>query len=90
MEKLDFSGVTQAPGVFEHAYELTNVTFGKNLSVSISFSFCKKLTHDSLMSIINNLATVTTPQTLTIGATNIAKLSSDEIAIAVNKGWTVV
>ena len=42
------------------------------------------------MSIINNLATVTTPQTLTIGATNIAKLSSDEIAIAVNKGWTVV
>ena len=48
------------------------------------------LTHDSLMSIINNLATVTTTQTLTLGSTNLAKLTAEEIAIATNKGWTVV
>ena len=89
MGNLDLSGVTNTVNAFA-AINLTNVTFGKNLSVSISFEHCKKLTHDSLMSIINNLATVTTTQTLTIGATNIAKLSSDEIAIAVNKGWSVV
>ena len=47
------------------------------------------LTHDSLMSIINNLATVTTTQTLTLGSTNLAKLSSEEKAIATNKGWTL-
>ena len=90
MGNLDLSGVIQASSAFEQALELTNVTFGKNLAISISFEHCKKLTHNSLMSIINNLATVTTTQTLTIGATNIAKLSSDEIAIAVNKGWSVV
>ena len=45
--------------------------------------------HDSLMSIINNLATVTTTQTLTLGSTNLAKLSSEEKAIATNKGWTL-
>ena len=48
------------------------------------------LTHDSLMSIINNLATVTTAQTLTLGSTNLSKLSSEEKAIATNKGWTLV
>ena len=90
IEKLDLSGVTQAVNTFEGTLSLTNVIFGKNLATSISFGQCKKLTHDSLMSIINNLATVTTTQTLTLGAINIAKLSSDEIAIAVNKGWTVV
>ena len=48
------------------------------------------LTHDSLMSIINNLATVTTTQTLTLGSTNLAKLTDTEKAIATNKGWTLV
>lgn len=57
------------------------------------------LTHDSLMNIINNLydlnvryAEIGKPlyaQSLLLGATNIAKLSSDEIAIATNKGWNV-
>ena len=47
------------------------------------------LTHDSLMSIINNLTTVTTTQKLTLGSTNLAKLSSEEKAIATNKGWTL-
>ena len=56
---------------------------------SISFTNSSKLTHDSLMSIINNLATVTSKRTLTIGATNKAKLTDDEIAVATEKGWTV-
>jgi hypothetical protein len=41
------------------------------------------------MSIINNLMTVTSTKTLTLGATNLAKLTADEVAIATNKGWTV-
>lgn len=69
--------------------ELTDFKAPKNISVAIDFSFCKKLTHDSLMSIINNLATVTSTTKLTLGATNLAKLSDDEIAIAVNRGWTL-
>ena len=56
---------------------------------SIDFSLCTNLSYDSLISIINNLAEVTTTQKLTLGKTNIGKLTSDEIAIATEKGWTV-
>lgn len=61
---------------------------------------CTKLTHESLMNVINNLydlnltydvangGTLYT-QTLQLGADNIAKLTAEEIAIATNKGWTV-
>jgi hypothetical protein len=47
------------------------------------------LNYTSLLDVINNLATVTTTKTLTLGSTLIAKISDTEIAIATNKGWTV-
>lgn len=52
-----------------------------------------ELTHDSLMNIINNLYDIKTkgcnPQGLILGGTNLGKLTSEEIAIATNKGWNV-
>ena len=69
--------------------KLTDFKAPKNISGNIVVSYSPLLTHDSLMSIINNLATVTSSNTLTLGATNKAKLTADEIAIATNKGWTV-
>ena len=74
--------------MFEDCTNLTNLN-SCPFYYSINFYGLDKLTHDSLMSIINNLGTVSSSQTLTIGQTNIAKLTSDEIAIATNKGWTV-
>lgn len=48
------------------------------------------LTHDSLMSIINALATKTSGTwTVTLGSTNLAKLTDAEKAIATQKGWTL-
>ena len=51
------------------------------------------LTHDSLMNVINKLYDIATKgcntQNLSIGSTNLAKLTAEEIAIATNKGWTV-
>lgn len=51
------------------------------------------LTHESLMNVINKLYDIATKgcntQSLTLGATNLAKLTAEEIAIATNKGWTV-
>lgn len=59
-----------------------------------------KLTHTSLINIINNLydlnltydvangGTLYT-QKLVLGSTNIAKLTAEEIAIATSKGWTI-
>jgi hypothetical protein len=41
------------------------------------------------MSIINNLKETTSTKTLTLGAINLAKLSDEEKAIGVNKGWTL-
>ena len=51
------------------------------------------LTHESLMNVINNLYDIKTKgcnvQKLTLGTTNVNKLTSEEIAIATEKGWTV-
>lgn len=56
-------------------------------------SYSKNLTHESLMNIINNLYDIKTKgcnaQKLILGTTNLHKLTSEEIAIATNKGWTV-
>lgn len=68
---------------------LTDFKAPKNISTAMSFSTCTNLTHDSLMSIINNLATVTSTKKLTLGATNLAKLTNEEKAVATNKGWTL-
>ena len=55
--------------------------------------FLTSLTHESLMNIINNLYDIKTKgcnaQKLILGTTNINKLTSEEIAIATEKGWTV-
>ena len=85
---LDTSKVQYYTNTFSRCYALKNVS-SCAFYRSISFSGSSNLTHDSLMSIINNLATVTSTQTLTIGTTNKAKLTDDEIAVATGKGWTV-
>ena len=92
--------------------KLTNLKFGINLgkgytqqsanysSYKLDISYSKKLTHESLMSIINNLYDLNLTydvanggtlyrQELKLGTTNKAKLTAEEIAIATNKGWNV-
>lgn len=59
----------------------------KNLKVDLDLSGCNRLTHQSLMNVINNLAEVATSPTLSLGTTNLAKLTDDEKLIAINKGW---
>ena len=53
----------------------------------------KKLTHDSLMNIINGLYDIASagvkPQQLVLGSTNLAKLSDEEKAICTTKGWNL-
>ena len=62
-------------------------------SYNLILSVCPKLTHESLMNVINGLYDIKTkgcnPQGLALGATNLAKLTSEEIAIATEKGWNV-
>ena len=77
--------------------------FGKNYlttqsanyyNYGINCSSANNLTHDSLMSIINNIYDIASagvqPQQLILGATNLAKLDqTTEVSIATTKGWTV-
>ena len=59
-----------------------------NLVASTTAADCV-LTHRCILAIFNNLASGVTGLTLTLGATNLARMSAEEIAIATNKGWTV-
>lgn len=66
-------------------------TIAKN---GFAVHYSKLLSHDSLMSIINALKdysadTSGTVWEVTLGADNIAKLTSDELKIAYDKGWVV-
>ena len=76
---------------FTGCYSLENITISGVIGQNgFNVSACNKLTHDSLMSIINALQTKTSGTwTLTLGATNLAKLTDAEKAIATEKGWTL-
>ena len=112
LSNFDMSKVNDISQIFTICSNLTNINSFKNLgkgytqksnnysNYKLDLNGCTKLTHDSLMSVINNLydlnltynvangGTLYT-QTLNLGATNKAKLTADEIAIATNKGWNV-
>ena len=85
------SKVTNLSSFVNNCSQLNSFYAPKNINVSLSnFTASTLLTSEHLMSIINNLNTVSSTQTLTIGAKNLAKLTSDEIKIATDKGWTIV
>lgn len=65
--------------------------FGKGPNAAVSFSQSTLLGHDSLLFLMYWIAdrSATSALTLTLGATNLAKLSADEKAIATAKGWTL-
>ena len=77
---------------FQGANALKNITFrGVIASNNVQFHKCP-LSHDSIMNIINVLkdySGTTTKRTLTLGSSNLAKLTDAEKAIATQKGWTL-
>lgn len=84
----DFSNCLYLQNIFYNQYDLTELhCFGMKVSFDISMS--TGFTESALVEILNNLATVDTTQTLTMGSTNLNKLTADEQAIATNKGWTL-
>lgn len=56
-------------------------------NVSFSIIDSTKFEEADLVEIISNLDPVSTTKTLTMGATNLAKLTSEEILVATGKGW---
>ena len=80
---------TNLVNCFSNCTALKTITGNPNFKVSLSMSACTKLTHDSIMVIINGLQTVTSSQTLTLGTENLAKLTEADKKIATDKGWTL-
>ena len=74
---------------FYGSLSLADITGNPNFKASLDLSACTKLTHDSLMVVINGLQTVTTTQKLTLGTVNLAKLTDEEKKVATDKGWTL-
>lgn len=93
---LDFSSVTNATDAFKGCTDLTTLAGFTGLKANLSLSD-SPLTVESINNVINEMYDFTsngvTPSseqgTLTLGATNLAKLSDDEKAVATNKGWTL-
>ena len=84
---------TTISNAFRYQSKLTNLTFIEGSEIAcngLDLSYCKNLTHDSLISVINALQTKTSGTwSVTLGSTNLAKLTDAEKAIATQKGWTL-
>lgn len=85
---LDVSNVDDMNAIFNGCKNLKSILM-TGMKVSFSISASSKFEESDLVTILNNLATVTTTKTLTMGATNLAKLTDEDKAIATNKGWTL-
>ena len=95
IEKLIVANSTPFNSMFNSARYLEEITIegtiGRN---GFNVQWSNKLTHDSLLSILNALEDKTSDQsrttwTISLGPTNIAKLTASEKAIATQKGWTI-
>lgn len=92
--RLDATSLTSAGNMFGYDFfpldKFTDFGGLTNLKIDLDLSPCTALTHDSLMNVINEAGDVTSnPKTLTLGTTNLSKLTDEEKAIATNKGWTL-
>ena len=76
---------------FASCTNLTDVTVGEEFSTSLNLSFSTKFTTETLHAIIENLADLTgkDSQTLTLGATNIAKLDEEHQTMLTDKNWVL-
>lgn len=91
MGALDLQSVGNTNSTFNGLTNLVDFVAPKNIKASIhgiNLSSSTLLSHDILIAILNNLATVES-STLILGETLLGKLTEEEKASAVAKGWTL-
>ena len=88
---MDFGKAEQLRYMLSACSELTDLKGFTNLAVNLDLSSSRKLTTESILNVINEAKDLseTGSATLTLGNTNIAKLTEEQIAIASAKGWTI-
>ncbi len=92
IEKIKLNDKANFTGNMQGCSSLQNITVEGEIKNDLNFQWSTKLTHDSLMSIINALKdysadTSGTVYTITLSTDNIAKLTGDELQLIENKGW---
>ena len=93
IRSLDITNVTGYTSTFYVCFALENITFVGSVSVDIAMQYSKKLTHESIMSLINALTDFSTDTSgkthkVNLGSENLAKLTEEEKKIIEDKGWT--
>lgn len=86
---MDLSGITAqiwVSNVFDYCSSLKSIVLS-GLKYNCNISHSTQFEREDLVTILNNLGTATA--TLTMGSTNLAKLTDDDKAIATAKGWTL-
>ena len=89
--QLDTSNVTDMGHMFNYCSNLKAIHM-INMKVNFNISASTKFTREALLEIINNcydLTTLNKTAKLTMGSTNLAKLTDEDKLIATNKGWTL-
>ncbi len=77
--------------IFYNCKALEEVQLGQDWNMSLRLDVSTNLTVDSMVAMFNSLKDLTddTAKTLTLGSTNLAKLTDEQKAIAINKNWTL-
>ena len=91
---IELTSFVSSDNIFYNCSALENLTITGTITVNnnyLNLSYSPKLTVDSLMSVINALADNTgkTTYTVTLGATNLAKLTDEQKQIAIDKNYTL-
>lgn len=76
---------------FYNCTALEDVQLGQDWNMSLRLNVSNNLTVDSMVAMFNSLKDLTgdTAKTLTLGSTNLTKLTDEQKAIATNKNWTL-
>jgi surface protein len=88
---IDISGIVFVDDVnFANAFKWGLKTLKwSNWKNTIDLSQVTTLTQECVIDLVANLAEVTSTKTLTLGSTLLGYLTEEQIAAAVNKGWTL-
>ena len=90
---LDLSKSTNFTNAWRSCGNLTTLGGFGAIKESIDLSASNLLTVDSMMNVINQAANLNelgiTGKTMTLGSTNLTKLTDEQKAVATNKGWTL-
>lgn len=87
---IDVSNVTDMYAAFNYCYSIEEIHM-TGMKVDFDIHYSSRFTREALLEIINNCQDLTgqSAKTITMGSTNLAKLTDEDKLIATNKNWTL-